>query len=240
MKPTPGTLDPQDVLRLHHEGLNVLQIARRLRRRNDLVVTALRDLGIRKVPDRAWLMEHYVEGRESVDDIAAFWGVKEAAIRRHLRNYDIPIRYRSHGSDRNPLISDADWLFARYITDRLSQQQIADLARCNVSGVSYALHRFGIARGRTTGYRKFESTRKQFTGRVRAAVLSRDGYRCRWQGCDATERLEINHIVPLSENGTTVAENGITLCCHHHRGIRGRELEFVALFQTLVSLGPLT
>jgi hypothetical protein len=242
MRPTPGVLDPSDVLRLHQQGLGVIAIARRLRRRNGLVTQALRDLGILTAPNREWLVEHYVNGQESIDDIAAHWSVREAAIRRHLRNYGISIRYRSRGSDRNPLISDEAWLFARYIVNGWSQQRIADAAGCSVSAVSYALRRFGISRDARSseGYRRFQSTRKQFTGKPRADVLRRDGYRCRWTECGATERLEINHIVPLSAGGVTIAENGITLCRRHHAGIRGRELDYVTLFQGLVALGPLT
>lgn len=221
----------------------MLAIARRLRRRNDLIVTTMRDLGIaRKTVSRDWLLEHYVEKNEPIDDIAEHWGVTEETIRMHLRNGGISIRYKTRGSDRNRFISDHEWLSTKYVTEGLSQQRIADLAACNISAVVYALRRFGITRKRAPsgGYRKFESTRKQFTDRLRRAILARDGYRCRWPECGATERLEINHIVPLSEGGLTTFENGITLCRHHHSRIRGKELSFVALFQSLVSEGPVT
>lgn len=51
------------------------------------------------------------------------------------------------------------------------------------------------------------------TGRLRWAILVRDGHRCRGCGATAQEsRLHVDHIVPWSKGGLTVAENLQTLC----------------------------
>ena len=49
---------------------------------------------------------------------------------------------------------------------------------------------------------------------ARQAALERDGRRCR--RCSKAGRLEIHHIIPLSQNGTNDLENLETLCrgCH--------------------------
>lgn len=54
---------------------------------------------------------------------------------------------------------------------------------------------------------------------LRLYVLQRDGYRCRKCGrtkADGVKRLEVNHVVPASRGGATVASNLMTLCdsCH--------------------------
>lgn len=234
MKPNHQNLDPEDVRRLAGEGLGVLEIARRLRRRNDLIVTTLRDLGIRHWPDKAWLEKHYVSRNESVDDIARHWNLDESSIRYHLRRNGILIRYKSRGAIRNRMLADTNWLEARYIIEGRSLQEVADLAGCRVGSVVAALTRHGLSR-RLKGTSRYPSRLRAFTNRIRRLVLERDGYRCRWPDCNATEMLEINHIVPISEGGLTIPENGITLCRTHHRSIRGREQDFVSLFTGLVS-----
>lgn len=53
--------------------------------------------------------------------------------------------------------------------------------------------------------------------RLRALILKRDGYRCRQ--CGAGGRLEIDHIVPLAQGGSSAPANLRALCptCHRLR-----------------------
>jgi predicted restriction endonuclease len=58
----------------------------------------------------------------------------------------------------------------------------------------------------------------------RAAVLKRDGNRCRALLPDGTRcpeddpsRLEAHHVKPLHAGGRDTLQNGVTLCRSHHR-----------------------
>lgn len=55
---------------------------------------------------------------------------------------------------------------------------------------------------------------------VRAAVLTRDGSKC--VKCGKTEKLEIDHIIPVSKGGKGVLENLQTLCVSCNRSKRNR------------------
>ncbi len=52
---------------------------------------------------------------------------------------------------------------------------------------------------------------------LRRAILHRDGHMCQADGCDSTHRLQIHHVKPWSEGGTTHPDNLITLCWYHHQ-----------------------
>ena len=56
---------------------------------------------------------------------------------------------------------------------------------------------------------------------VRLTVLERDGYRC--TKCGSTERLEVDHIVPVSRGGAHTVANGRTLCRRHHLEVTGQD-----------------
>lgn len=51
---------------------------------------------------------------------------------------------------------------------------------------------------------------------LRRSVLHRDGNRCAIDGCGSRNRLQIHHIIPWSQGGTTDPENLLTLCWYHH------------------------
>lgn len=240
MKPTPGPIDPEEVRRLRMEGLGVIAIARRLRRRNDLVVACLRNLGLSDRVTKEWMTEQYVTLGRSVDDIASERGVGESAIRRYLRRFSIPQRYRSRGRVRNVFLHDPGWLREMYWDRGLSMRQVAIQAGCTTTSLGRAMSVLGIPRRSQTEVPSIAGEERVFLYRLRQRVLDRDGRACRWPDCGSAERLEINHIIPTRLGGATAYENGITLCRAHHHQTFGREMDFAPLFQKLVSMGPLT
>jgi hypothetical protein len=52
---------------------------------------------------------------------------------------------------------------------------------------------------------------------LRRAILHRDGNGCAADGCQSRYRLQIHHLVPWSEGGTTEPDNMVTLCWYHHQ-----------------------
>ena len=73
----------------------------------------------------------------------------------------------------------------------------------------------------TAALRQRERTR--MTPGLRAKILKRDGSRCRMCGASAAEAtLHVDHIIPVSLDGRTVAENLQTLCqsCNLGKGNR--------------------
>lgn len=62
-----------------------------------------------------------------------------------------------------------------------------------------------------------KSSSRNFTGRLRSAILERDKYRCVL--CKSQNSLEVDHIVPVSRGGQTRYSNGRTLCKKCNTGI---------------------
>jgi len=59
--------------------------------------------------------------------------------------------------------------------------------------------------------------------RLRRFILHRDGGVCTISGCVSRYRLQVHHIMPWSEGGSTDAENLTTVCWfHHHVVIHGQ------------------
>ena len=52
---------------------------------------------------------------------------------------------------------------------------------------------------------------------LRRAIIHRDGNVCRADGCDSRHRLQVHHLMPWSEGGSTDPTNLIALCWFHHQ-----------------------
>jgi hypothetical protein len=225
------------------EGLDTLAVARTLGRRNTVILAALQQYGlVRKPPSREYLLEHYVRARETPDEIGERFGLTAAAIRHHLRKHRIPVRKR--GVVHHPELHSHDWLLEHYVTNHESLYDIAALLGVRVSSVVRALIRHDVRRDQRehgSYYDRFDAApRRQFVGQVRARILERDGYSCRWPECGTRgPRLHVHHIVRVADGGPDTEENGITLCETHHLGIAGRERDYITLFSSIVQ-GPLT
>jgi len=80
------------------------------------------------------------------------------------------------------------------------------------------------------------AAREKDWGRVRRAVLDRDGWRCR--ECGRAARLEVHHKRPLKDGGSNALDNLATLCvrCHkiaHKRPVSRERAELDALVAEL-------
>ncbi len=78
--------------------------------------------------------------------------------------------------------------------------------------------RRGVSRCDLHGRREpFGGSKKRYSpmpAKIRRQILARDGYRC--VVCGSQERLEADHVVPVSRGGPHTVANGRTLCrpCH--------------------------
>jgi 5-methylcytosine-specific restriction endonuclease McrA len=52
---------------------------------------------------------------------------------------------------------------------------------------------------------------------LRRAIIHRDRNTCAGDGCPSTHRLQVHHLIPWSQGGTTDPDNLITLCWYHHQ-----------------------
>jgi hypothetical protein len=52
---------------------------------------------------------------------------------------------------------------------------------------------------------------------LRQAIIRRDGNRCAIDGCDSRNRLQVHHIIPWSQGGSTDPENLLSVCWYHHQ-----------------------
>lgn len=71
----------------------------------------------------------------------------------------------------------------------------------------------------------------------RDEVKKRDGYRCQFPGCEATEKIEAHHIVPYGQNKEVAWDvaNGISLCRPHHMEVDRNEAAYVEMFNKIVA-----
>jgi len=58
---------------------------------------------------------------------------------------------------------------------------------------------------------------------LRRAIIHRDGNTCQADGCPSSHRLQIHHLTPWSQGGTTDPDNLITLCWFHHQVVVHRQ-----------------
>jgi hypothetical protein len=61
-----------------------------------------------------------------------------------------------------------------------------------------------------------DSKQRAFTRSQKLAIIARDGPTCK--ECDIpASAAEVHHVIPWSEGGQTVVDNGVILCWYHHR-----------------------
>lgn len=84
----------------------------------------------------------------------------------------------------------------------------AERVRCDCSHVTHVEDGVGVplALGRR---------QRVWSAAQRRAVLVRDGGRCRWPGCERS-RVDIHHVLPWEDGGTTDVSNGVAMCPQHH------------------------
>lgn len=84
--------------------------------------------------------------------------------------------------------------------------------------------------------KRLKQLERNFSGKAyqewRKYVLTRDGHKCQFPGCEKIENLEVHHIVRFADSASLrhSTRNGITLCKKHHKGIHGCEKRYAEVF----------
>ena len=72
----------------------------------------------------------------------------------------------------------------------------------------------------------------------RNEVYNRDKHNCQWPGCIRRRGLNAHHIRRWANFPTLrfLVNNGITLCKIHHKFIKGREDDYIILFNQILQM----
>lgn len=98
-----------------------------------------------------------------------------------------------------------------------------------------AQERTGTVFEKPEGGRKVRSS--EFSPAVRYQILSRSNSRCERCGRSAPEVIvQVDHIVPVTEGGRSVFENGVVLCeeCNFGKGATDSEIDEFRLWRKVV------
>lgn len=70
--------------------------------------------------------------------------------------------------------------------------------------------------GTTDEVMDFGEFRELFWSQIAMLIQLRDSFTCQFDGCEASEMLEVHHIIPRRAGGSDHPKNIITLCHKHH------------------------
>lgn len=184
---------------------------------------------------------HVVEGLTAVR-IAARMGCNNGTISRYIKRWGLdPQRPLVNVRAVPPMTRDELW--KAYWVDMQSLSAIGRRFGTTPTTVGRWMRQHDIPRRRWNGggftrtYVRGEGARrngKNFSASQREAIFRRDGYRCQMPGCESTEHLEANHVLPVRYGGGYERHNGVTLCHQCHASILNREMDFKVLFDEIV------
>lgn len=160
-----------------------------------------------------------------------------------MRHKKLEKLVRHYGKSVDDLITEW-YLEKKYSTQQISRKIIDETGiRVTARGIQYTLNelkisrtrsdarRLGIVEGRVT-YEplrkpvKSVELRRGISLKVRFEILKRDNFHCVLCGQDAREtKLVIDHIIPVTKNGTNDTANLRTTCmaCNHGKKIYEHE-----------------
>lgn len=101
--------------------------------------------------NKAWLIEHYIDKRLNEHEIASIINAKSGgSVLQALGRFKIerrePVFHRKAGTSLNyPILNNAEWLRQKYIDEKLSSVDIAQIIGCpSASQITQSLRRHGI------------------------------------------------------------------------------------------------
>lgn len=110
-----------------------------------------------ELSDKKWLYQKYIIDEESTSEIATSIGCGVMLVSRALENYAIKKRTGSEAQrckHHYHELLNKEWLYQKYIIDKMSTPAIANIVGCHSSTVGEALKRYNIPIRDTTEYNK--------------------------------------------------------------------------------------
>lgn len=91
---------------------------------------------VKKLKDKAWLREQYVQNRQSTTEIAYELDISSTTVTKWLRTHDIQIRDSVLTEAALNRLRDDEWMYRRYVKERASTTEIASQLDCSTTTVS--------------------------------------------------------------------------------------------------------
>jgi 5-methylcytosine-specific restriction endonuclease McrA len=76
-----------------------------------------------------------------------------------------------------------------------------------------------IARTSDGRFMDYGRRRRTAPPALKRALMAKYGHMCGADGCDSRNRLQVHHLIPWSQGGSTDQDNLIVLCWFHHQVI---------------------
>lgn len=199
-----------------------------------------------RLTDGKWLSEQYLKQKNSVNIIASICGCDAATVCKYLDKHDIMTRsgQNAHHSKVDDRLDDPGWVRQKYIKQKMTLNEIADLCDCSSKTVIDRLKKHGIEtrnphQGNTVLYGEANPNYNGgprdygpgWNDRKKRSVRERDDYTCQDARCSVEqsdhleeygERLHVHHLRKARDiddpEKRNDKENLITLCreCHRH------------------------
>jgi len=191
-----------------------------------------------KFADESWLRQKHHDDEKSITEIANEFGCNPCTVINWLDKHGIEhIRY-GYLEKKDQRIESEEWLEQKYVQEKLSSVEIAEICDKSVNYVLSSLERHGIEKrprgvkgekhwnwaGGAAEYGDGWNVQK------RRQVRARDDFTCQDPRCSVTKaehveqygtNLHVHHLKKArdveSDEERNAPENLITLCCSCHR-----------------------
>ena len=147
--------------------------------------------------DRNWLKEKYSEHTQ--DEIADMCGVTAGTIVYWMDKFDIETRSTGVSQSEGPH-KDKEWLRQKYVDEKQSQKEIAEIAGVHKGTVKYWLDKHGIDIRSKSEAAKIRAKRYPHTTEAGAKALKESNVNA-WQLFDQDEREEFRQRLSQERTG---------------------------------------
>lgn len=148
-----------------------------------------------------WYREQYVGKGRSAADIAQEEGLSSEGVRDRLKNYGIEIRQQPEYDQ----LREHDWLEEKYVDEKKTAVEIAELVGCSDKAVYHWLRKYDISRRSLTDYATMAPA---------AFYTTKQGYEAASSGYKRkSETFQIHRLLAVAEWGMDAVSGAVV----HHK-----------------------